>query len=195
GVRPAHAQNQPAGGAPGGGPPPAPGEISGVVMDTAAKAPIPRPQITVRSARDSSVVAGAIGNADGTFRIQGLRPGAYRVRATSIGYGPRMQSVTIAPAAPKAAVSFELSRVAVALSDVAVTAERPTVTVEADRNAYRAKDVAPGAANAHDILEHVPSVMIDGEGKISLRGNENVAIQINGRPAPITGAQLTTFLK
>src|SRR5437764_14951534 len=42
GVRPAHAQNQPAGGAPGGGPPPAPGEISGVVMDTAAKAPIPR---------------------------------------------------------------------------------------------------------------------------------------------------------
>jgi len=196
GVRPAHAQNQPQGGPPGGGQPPAPaGEIRGVVMDTAAKAPIPRPSITVRSARDSSVVAGAIGNADGTFRIQGLRPGAYRVRATSIGYGPRMQSVTIAPAAPQATVSFELSRVAVALSDVAVTAERPTVTVEADRNAYRAKDVAPGAANAHDILEHVPSVMIDGEGKISLRGNENVAIQINGRPAPITGAHLTTFLK
>src|SRR6185369_16906727 len=66
---------------------------------------------------------------------------------------------------------------------------------EADRNSYRAKDVAPAAANANDVLENVPSVQVDGEGKISLRGNENVAIQINGRPAPIRGAQLTSFLK
>src|SRR2546423_1847601 len=109
GGRSIHAQNQPAGGAPPQAAMPQ-GEIRGVVMDTAAKAPIARPQITVRSTRDSSVVAGAIGNADGTFRIQGLRPGAYRVRATSIGYGPRTQEVTITPAAPTpTALSFELS--------------------------------------------------------------------------------------
>ncbi len=196
GTRPAHAQTP---GQPAGAPPAAMaanGEIRGVVMDTAAKAPIPRPQITVRSTRDSSVVAGAIGNADGTFRIQGLRPGVYRVRATSIGYGPRTQEVTIGPAAAApTAISFELSRVAVALQGVEVTGERASVTIEPDRNSYRAKDVAPAAANAGDVLEATPSVQVDGEGKISLRGNENVAIQINGRPSPIRGAQLTQYLK
>ena len=195
GARPAHSQNPTP---PAGGPPQIPvatGEIRGTVMDTTSNTPVARPSVTVRSKRDSALVAGAIGNADGTFRVQGLRPGIYNVRVTSIGFGPRTQEVTIAPAGPPASLSFRLSRVAVTLSGVEVTSDRPMVSIEPDRNAYRAKDVAPAAANAHDVLESVPAVQIDGEGKISLRGNENVAIQINGRPSPIRGQQLTTFLK
>jgi ferric enterobactin receptor len=185
-------------GQPAGAPPQAAaanGEIRGLVMDTAAKTPVSRASVTVRSKRDSAIVAGAIANADGTFRIQGLRPGVYRVRVTSIGYGPRTQEVTVANAAPPEGLSFQLSRVAVALQGVEVTSDRPTISIEPDRNAYRAKEVAPAAANANDVLENVPSVQVDGEGKISLRGNENVAIQINGRPSPVRGAQLTTYLK
>ena len=198
GARTAHSQNP---GQLAGGPgqmPVATGEIRGVVMDTtsaATPAPVARASVSVRSKRDSVLIAGAIGNPDGTFRIQGLRPGVYTVRVTSIGYAPVRQEVTIAPAGPPASLSFRLTRVAVELSGVEVTDVRPMVAVEADRNSYRAKDVAPAAANANDILEAVPAVQVDGEGKISLRGNENVAIQINGRPAPIRGAQLTSFLK
>jgi len=198
-ARPAHSQNP--GQPPAGGPgqmPVATGEIRGVVMDTtnaATPVAVVRPSVTVRSKRDSALIAGAIGNPDGTFRVQGLRPGAYVVRVTSIGYAPVRQEVTIAHAGPPANLSFRLTRVAVELSNVQVTDVRPMVAVEADRNSYRAKDVAPAAANANDVLENVPSVQVDGEGKISLRGNENVAIQINGRPAPIRGAQLTSFLK
>ncbi|HUQ18364.1 MAG TPA: TonB-dependent receptor [Gemmatimonadaceae bacterium] len=195
GARPAHSQNpgQPPAGAPGQMPV-ATGEIRGVVMDTAAKTPVGGASISVRTKRDSSLVAGAIGGTDGTFRIQGLRPGVYNVRVKSIGYGAVYSEVTIAPNAPPTNLSFRLSHVAVELGEVEVRADR-TVMVEADRNGYRAKDIAPSATNAHDVLEHIPSVMIDGEGKISLRGNENVAIQINGRPAPIRGTQLTSFLK
>jgi ferric enterobactin receptor len=198
GVRTAHSQNP---GQPAGGPgqmPVATGEIRGTVMDTtnaAAPVAVVRPSVTVRSKRDSVLIAGAIGNPDGTFRVQGLRPGTYVVRVTSIGYAPIRQEVTIAPAGPPANLSFRLTRVAVELTGVEVTDVRPMVQVEADRNSYRGKDVAPAAANANDILEAVPSVQVDGEGKISLRGNENVAIQINGRPAPIRGTQLTSFLK
>lgn len=194
GVRPIHAQNpgQPAAAQQV---PVANGEIRGVVTDTASKTPVQHASISVRSKRDSALVAGAIANDDGTFHIQGLRPGVYRVRATSIGFAPRTQEVTIAPADPSASLTFNLSRVAVNLTGVEVVADRPVMTVEPDRNAYRAKDVAPAAANASDVLENVPSVQVDGEGKISLRGNENVAIQINGRPAPIRGPQLVAFLK
>jgi outer membrane receptor protein involved in Fe transport len=195
GARPAHSQNPgqpPAGGI--GQMPVATGEIRGIVMDTAANKPVGGASISVRTKRDSALVAGAIGSPDGTFRIQGLRPGVYNVRVKSIGYGAVYSEVTIAPNAPPSNLSFKLKHVAVELAEVEDKADR-TVMVEADRNGYRAKDIAPTATNAHDILEHVPSVMIDGEGKISLRGNENVAIQINGRPSPITGAQLTGFLK
>src|SRR5205085_7800387 len=89
----------------------------------------------------------------------------------------------------------KLTAIAVELGTVAVTAEREAVTVEPDRNAYRAKDVAPTASNASEVLDHVPAVQVDGDGKVSLRGNENVAVQLNGRPAPIQGAQLGAFLK
>src|SRR5207237_10651661 len=73
--------------------------------------------------------------------------------------------------------------------------EPATVTVQPDRSSYRAKDVAPAAANASEVLDAVPSVQVDGDGKVSFRGNENVAVQINGRPTPMRGTQLAAYLK
>ena len=64
------------------------------------------------------------------------------------------------------------------------------MTVEPDRNSYRAKDIAPAAANVSELLDNVPSVQVDADGKVSLRGNENVVVQINGRPTPMRGTQL-----
>jgi len=172
------------------------GEIRGTVTDIEAKTPISRASVTVRNKVGTAVIAGALASADGTFRIQGLRPGTYNLRVTYLGYGPKIQEFTIASASPQVNVgSVELSRVAVALQGVEINSAQPTITIEPDRNAYRAKDVAPAAANAADVLDATPSVQVDGDGKISLRGNENVAIQINGRPAPITGPQLAAYLK
>ncbi|MEP6906218.1 MAG: TonB-dependent receptor, partial [Gemmatimonadales bacterium] len=177
-------------------PPAAAGEVRGIVTDVEAKTPIARASVTVRNKVGTAVVAGALAGADGTFRIQGLRPGTYNLRVTYLGYGPKIQEFTIAPAAPQVNVGgIELSRVAVALQNVEVNSARPTISIEPDRNAYRAKDVAPAAANAADVLDATPSVQVDGDGKISLRGNENVAVQINSRPTPITGPQLAAYLK
>src|SRR5439155_1776898 len=83
----------------------------------------------------------------------------------------------------------------VTLQSVQVAGERPTVVIEPDRNTYRAKDIAPAAASASDVLQATPSVEVDADGKVSLRGNENVTIQINGRPTPISGPQLASYLK
>ncbi|MEO8194274.1 MAG: TonB-dependent receptor [Gemmatimonadales bacterium] len=186
-------------GPPAGAGPQAPaanGEVRGTVIDSASKAPVGRASVAVRSKADNALVTGAIAGTDGSFRIQGLRPGVYTLRVTYIGYGPRVEEFAITPAAQQAAVgNVGLSRVAVALQGVEVTAERDAVTIEPDRNSYRSKDVAPAANNASEVLDNVPSVQIDGEGKISLRGNENVAVQINGRPAPIRGPQLAAYLK
>jgi ferric enterobactin receptor len=171
-----------------------PGEIMGKVVDAEGGAPISAASVSVRSG--TTLVAGAIVKPDGTFRIEGLQPGTYTLRYTMIGYAiENSQPITISAASPRAAVGqIKLTRQAVEISAVEATAER-SVIIAPDRNAYRVKDVAPAATNASDVLDNVPSVQVDADGKVSLRGNENVVVQINGRPTPIRGAQLAGYLK
>ena len=177
---------------------PAAGEVRGtIVAADSSGAAVPRPAIAVRGKADGKLVTGAYGSQDGTFRIQGLRPGTYFLRVSGIGFTPlNTPEFTITPDAPTADVgSIKLARISVTLQAVQITGEKPTVTIEPDRNTYRAKDVAPAASNASDVLQATPSVEVDADGKVSLRGNENVAIQINGRPTPIKGTQLAAYLK
>jgi len=191
----AQAQNPPQA-RPSGPPPSGIGEVLGTVVDTADKAPVARASLTVRSKADSALVTGGYTTPDGAFRLQGLRPGSYYLRATSIGFKPRNYTFDITEAAPRANVgAIPLTRVAVNLQAVQVAGERPMVVIEPDRNTYRAKDIAPAAATASDVLQATPSVEVDADGKVSLRGNENVAIQINGRPTPMKGTQLAAYLK
>ncbi|MGH7677838.1 MAG: TonB-dependent receptor domain-containing protein [Gemmatimonadaceae bacterium] len=190
------AAQAPASAGPGAQQPPANFEIRGKVVEEKSGEPVERASITLRAKGSTAVLSGAIAAANGEFRLQGLRPGVYTLRTTYLGFAPKLQDVTLTPAAPVATVgSIALSRVAVELAAVAVAEERNTVVVEPDRTTYRAKDVAPAAGNASEVLDNVPSVQVDGDGKVSLRGNENVAVQINGRPTPMRGPQLASYLK
>ncbi|MEX2109040.1 MAG: TonB-dependent receptor [Gemmatimonadaceae bacterium] len=178
-------------------PPPPPGEVAGMIVAEDNSAPVPRAAIAVRNKADSTMVTGTNGGEDGTFKIQGLRPGTYYLRVSGIGFTPKnTEEFTIAPAALTANVgSIKLARFAVSLQTVEIAGQAPAVTIEPDRNSYRAKEVAPAATNASDVLAATPSVEVDADGKVSLRGNENVVVQINGRPTPMRGQQLGAYLK
>lgn len=183
---------------PGAQQPPAPvGEVHGTIVADDNAAPVARAAIAVRNKKDSTMVTGAMGGEDGTFKVQGIRPGTYYLRVSGIGFTPKnTEEFTIAPAAQSANVgSIKLARFAVSLQTVEVEGTTPTVTIEPDRNSYKAKDVAPAATNASDVLASTPSVEVDGDGKVSLRGNENVVVQINGRATPMRGQQLGAYLK
>jgi outer membrane receptor protein involved in Fe transport len=174
-----------------------PGEIRGTVVDAQRNVPVGSASITVRSRADSAIVAGAIARPDGSFRIEGLRPGAYYLRVSMMGYTAQTSAtLTIAPASPVANVGpIRLAPSAVALQGLTATGERQAVAIAPDRNTYSTRTVAPAATNASEVLEAVPSVEVDPDGKVSLRGNENVVIQINGRPSPMKGTQLAGYLK
>jgi outer membrane receptor protein involved in Fe transport len=174
-----------------------PGEVRGSVVDAESSAPVARASVAVWSAADSALVAGAIARPDGSFRIEGLRPGTYYLRVSMMGYGTRItERFTIAEASPRAAAgSVRLTKSALVLEGLSVTAERQAATLAPDRNTYGARSVAPAATTASEVLEAVPSVQVDADGRVSLRGNENVVVQINGRPSPIRGAQLAGYLK
>ena len=185
---PASAQQPPAAG---------PGEIRGTVVDGQSSTPVAAASVAVWSRADSALVAGAIARPDGSFRIEGLRPGVYYLKVSMMGYTAHTSAtLTIAPTAPRANVgAIRLARNAVALAGITATGERQAVAIAPDRNTYQTRTVAPAATNASEVLEAVPSVQVDPDGRLSLRGNENVVVQINGRPSPMRGAQLAGYLK
>ncbi|HET6231496.1 MAG TPA: TonB-dependent receptor [Longimicrobiaceae bacterium] len=200
----AAAAQTPAGPPPGARTPPSAGAqqaagglIRGTVVDATTGRPVASASIAVRSARDSSLVTGAVTRPDGSFRIEGVRPGRYYVRVSSLGYTSALRSdVAVAPDAPQADLgTVRLAAGAVQLQAITATGERAAVSLAPDRNTYQARDIAATGGTASDVLRNVPSIEVDGDGKVSLRGDPNVAVQINGRAAPMSGDQLANFLK
>ena len=170
-------------------------EVRGRILDT-ANAPLPRASVSLRAKGSTVTVAGALTGADGIFRVTGLVPGVFQIRVAYIGYAPVIQDITISTNTPVLDLGVaKLAPLSVKLDAVTVTEAPATVSTEPDRTSYRANAIAPAASNASEVLENVPSVQVDQDGKVSLRGNENVVVQINGRPTPMRGPQLAAFLK
>ena len=134
---------------------------------------------------------------DGGFRLQVLRPGQYRVRVIAIGYASQsLPAMEIGPASPGVDVGIvALIGVPVGLPSIVVTGQKPDVQFAPDRNTYVVSDMpTTKGGTALDVLRNVPAVDVDIDNVVSLRGNSGVVIQINGRPSPMKGAQLGSFL-
>lgn len=174
------------------------GTVGGVVVDAGSEEPILSATVALWSARDSSLVTGAVTQDDGSFTVENLRPGQYYARFSFVGYDAKTVSDI---AITREQRSVDLGRVALAenateLDEVEVEAEREFQETAIDRTIYNTKDqpVTVGGT-ATDVLETIPSVEVDIDGNISLRGNENVVIYLNGKPAPMSGEALTSFLR
>jgi hypothetical protein len=176
----------------GAAPPEGPGRITGVVSDSTGQ-PLLNAAITLRSAADSTLVTGVLADRAGRFQIAGLAPGEYQVRVSLIGYRPRSSEVIrITPQQPTVDLGpIALQVSAVQLEAVEARVERPAVVVEADRTVYNTKSMpVASTGNASDVLRSVPELEVDVNDNVKLRGNQAVAIHLNGRPAPLRGEQL-----
>jgi len=82
------------------------------------------------------------------------------------------------------------------LNEVVVVAEKSTVEIRLDKKIYNVgKDMTVKGGTASDVLDNVPSVSVDVEGNVSLRGSENVRILINGKPSGLVGMSSTDALR
>lgn len=181
-----------------GGPPRAQGTISGRVLEADRNDPIPSATVALWNGEDSTLVTGTITQPDGRFTLEGLRPGAYSVHVSFVGYmtsinpGIRLQPGTMAVTLDDIVLGSDTRM----MDEVEVAADREFMEVGIDRTVYNTKDqLVSAGGSATNVLENIPSVEVDIEGNISLRGSQNVAILINGRPAPMTGEALTAYLQ
>ncbi len=139
-------------------------------------------------------VSGGITDAEGKFDVE-TAPGKYNASIEYIGYKTyQVPQKTFDESTDLGTISLTIS--ASELEGVEVTGEKTTVEVRLDKKIYNiGKDLTTSGATISDALNNVPSVNVDVEGAISLRGNENVRILINGKPSAMAGFGSTDALR
>ncbi len=173
------------------------GEVHGRVVNAAGDSPIGGATVDVTSGVAGAPVVHAYTGADGGFSVQNLGSGRYRVRIRVLGYLPRdFASIEISSASPSVDIgTVTLTTAMVELQALQVTGQRQDVRLAPDRNTYVVRDMpTTKGGTALDVLRNVPSVDVDIDNIVSLRGNSGVIVQINGRPSPLKPAQLGNFL-
>ena len=170
-------------------------EIRGRVVSAAGRTPISIATVEVMDSA-GGVRAHASTDADGGFRIQDLPPARYRVRVLALGYTPRVLPVEISAASPSVDLgSVALTAAAIVLQPLQVTGQKRDVELAPDRTTYAVRDMpTTRGGTALDVLRNVPAVDVDIDNVVSLRGNTDVVLQINGRPSPLKPAQLGNYL-
>lgn len=179
---------------PGGG---AVGSITARVVDAETGEGLPSATLALYASSDSAFVTGGAADPDGRVRIDPVRAGRYIARVSYVGYLPRRRAdVTIAAGQAVDLGTVELSVDASQLGEAVVEAQREMVEQRADRTVYNvaAQPVTAGG-NALETLQTLPSLEVDASGNLSLRGNQNVVVQINGRPVPVRGVFLAALLR
>src|SRR3972149_8794145 len=161
------------------------GTITGKVLDSLSHEPIEYANVVIISTRDSSVITGAVTNKEGIFNITGVRPGKLIAEVRFIGYYDKRFEIGLKPGSMS--VDFEeifLNPAAINLDDVVVEGERSPVSYQIDKKVIDVSQMPIViSGNAADLLENVPSVTVDIEGNVSLRGSSNFTVLIDGRPS------------
>ncbi|HKW10653.1 MAG TPA: TonB-dependent receptor [Gemmatimonadaceae bacterium] len=173
------------------------GAIHGRVVRAGSSVAIASATIDVGSVASGAPAGRVTSAADGTFRVAGLALGQYRVTVRALGYAAkRLAVVTLSASAPDVDVGVvALTEIPLELQTQAVTAQRDEVQIQPDRTTYVVRDMpTTKGGTALDVLRNVPSVDVDIDNNVSLRGNTGVVIEINGRPSALKGSQLGNFL-
>jgi len=160
------------------------GTIIGRVFDAVHAVPIEYANVVLYSLPDSAQVTGAVTDKKGAFRLAGVKSGRYYIEASFIGYGDKVvKEVEVAGTAPVDLGRIDLQQKPMPVEGVEVTAERPIVSYEVDKKVVDVSRL-PGAASgtAVDALRNVPSVRVDIEDNVTLRGSSNFKVLIDGKP-------------
>ncbi len=169
------------------------GVLTGTVVDAETQVPLEYASVLVYRLTDSTKVTGAVTDQDGQFVIPGLHPGRYYVTVDFIGYRQEVLSpVLMKPSLPRLDLgTIALKPAVLQTSPVEVKAEAPPIAYKIDKKVvYVSQQATAASGTAVDVLENVPSVEVDIEGNVKLRGSGNFTLLINGRPTVLDPSEV-----
>ncbi len=166
---------------------PHPGNILvGHAVDSDLQTPIEYATAILFDSDDSTQVTGAVTDKRGQFQLMRIRPGSYFIRISFIGYSVRtIHGIEVKRGQPRVDLGdIALVRTSVSLDEVTVLGERPALEYQIDKKVINvARQYTTIAGTAVDVLENAPSVTVDIEGNVKLRGSSNFTVLIDGRPS------------
>jgi outer membrane cobalamin receptor len=162
--------------------------IKGVVIDKETNSPIEYASVSIFNQKDSSFAGGVLTDSKGQFMINVNRPGLYFLRITFLGYEKKeISSIKITPEnriLDIGKIYLEVS--SIVLETKEVVSEPLPITYKVDKKVIEVSKIGTSlSGTAIDILKNVPSVNVDVEGNIKLRGSENFLLYIDGRQSPL----------
>ena len=169
------------------------GSITGKVIDNVAGQPVAYAAVVVRTAEGIQNLAGGITKEDGSFEIKGLPEGDLVLEIQYIGFKTHSQKISISKRNKKMDVgTITIAEYTEELAGVEVVGERTTIEQKIDRKVINVgKDLTTAGATAAEIMNNIPSVNMDQQsGELSLRGNSNVRVMVDGKLSNVPVAQL-----
>lgn len=173
------------------------GTVKGKILDRQKSEPLGFVNIKVTEQGSDKFVGGGITDAGGNFNVSGLKDGKYTLTLTFMGYKDVTRQFEITPT--KRDVQFKLlymAEDAKQLNEVTVTGQRATMKLEVDRKSFDVGQLISNAGqSASDVLDNVPSIEVDNDGNVSLRGNSSVEVWINGKASGLTSDNRAQILQ
>lgn len=173
------------------------GTVKGKILDRQKSEPLGFVNIKVTEQGSDKFVGGGITDAGGNFNVTGLKDGKYTLTLTFMGYKDVTRQFEITPT--KRDVQFKLlymAEDAKQLNEVTVTGQRATMKLEVDRKSFDVGQLISNAGQAaSDVLDNIPSIEVDNDGNVSLRGNSSVEVWINGKASGLTSDNRAQILQ
>ena len=168
--------------------------ISGKIIDNASSDPLEYATVSVLNENDSSLATGGITDGDGKFKVK-TKPGNYFLRIQFVTYQTR-EIGGIDGSSNINLGEIKLSAGETELDEIVVQGERTQMELRLDKKVYNVgKDLSNLGGSASDLLGNLPSVSVDVDGNVELRGSSNVKVLIDGKPSGLVGLSSTDALR
>ncbi|HAQ20445.1 MAG TPA: hypothetical protein DCR40_14620 [Prolixibacteraceae bacterium] len=167
------------------------GKIKGKIIEAESKAPMEYANIAIYRKQDSKLVTGGIANETGSFEITDLPFGTYYIEANFIGFEKfTINEIKIIPNSASVDMgTIELAVDRTKVGEVEVIGERSRVEYKIDKKVINVtNDINAAGGTAITVLENTPSVEVDIDGNVSLRGSSSFTVLIDGRPSVLSGS-------
>lgn len=169
-------------------------KVTGIIKDSDSGQPLEYATVAIYNPNDNSIVTGGITDAQGKFSVP-VKTGTYNFSFEFISFKKQfINKKSISSDTDLGVISLVAD--VESLQEVEIIAERTTVELHLDKKIYNVgKDLTVSGGTVSDVLDNLPSVSVDVEGNVALRGNENVTIFINGKPSGLVGLNSTEALR
>ena len=164
------------------------GTVRGVIIEDETDDPLPFVTIALTPDGSSAPIAGCSTDEDGSFKLDKIKAGKYTITASFMGYLSDSRKVNITAGNNNINIgTIKLKNDRKLLKEVVITEQRSQMSFEIDKRVFTVdQSIATTGGSASDVLADIPSVEVDNEGTVSLRGSESVTVWINGKTSGLT---------